>query len=128
MMRRTDGCVGGIGNHGKHLIRVFREKPMAADVFRFGLSTDVPLDEAEMSLQLATFAVEGLFGPARVRLDLGYHLDEARHAIFVDGTNEVGATVARVFTNLLLREFGEGGFRVERLAHSTAHQTQEVAA
>jgi hypothetical protein len=100
---------------------------MTADVFRFLISPDVPLDEAEMTLQLATFAAEGLFGSARVRLDFGYHIDTNRHVILVDGTKEAGAAVVKVFAGLLLREFGEEAFRVERLRPST-HQPQEAAA
>lgn len=101
---------------------------MSVDVFRFRFSPVVPLVEAEMSLQLATFAVEGLFGPARVRLDVGYHVDEPRKTILVDGTNEVGATVVRVFTGLLLREFGEDSFKVERVGPSSTQTPKEAAA
>lgn len=93
---------------------------MAVDVFRFSLSTEVPLDEAEMTLQLSSFAVEGLFGTTEVRLDFGYHLDPERHAILIDGTNSVGAAVVRVFAGLLLREFGEEAFHVERMNSSFA--------
>ena len=100
---------------------------MTACVFRFSFSDDVPLDEAEMTLQLATFAAEGLFGMARVRIDFGYHVDAARRAILVDGTTEVGATVVRVFVGLLLREFGDDAFRVERMP-SQQRQKQETAA
>lgn len=100
---------------------------MTACVFRFSFSSDVPLDEAEMTLQLATFAAEGLFGMARVRIDFGYHVDAARRAILVDGTKEVGATVVQVFAGLLLREFGDDGFRVERMP-SQRNQQQEAAA
>jgi hypothetical protein len=101
---------------------------MSVDVFRFRFVADVPLDEAEMSLQLATFAVEGLFGPARVRLDVGYHLDAPRNAILVDGTTEVGATVVRVFTGLLLREFGEDSFKVERVGCTSTQSPKGAAA
>ena len=94
---------------------------MTIDVFRFCFSPEVPLGEAEMTLDLATYAVEGLFGSARVRLETNYHLDPPRNVILLDATNEVGATVARVFTALLLREFGEEGFRVERI------EAQEVS-
>jgi len=100
---------------------------MTACVFRFSFSTDVPLDEAEMTLQLATFAAEGLFGMARVRIDFSYHVDAARRAILVDGTKEVGATIVQVFAGLLLREFGDDGFRVERMPSQQQHQ-QEAAA
>lgn len=88
---------------------------MTVGVFRFTFVPDIPLDEAEMTLQLATFAVEGLFGAARVRLDFSYYVDANHHAIFADGTTEVGAAVVRVFTALLLREFDDDSFRVQRV-------------
>ena len=88
---------------------------MTVGVLRFTFASDVPLDEAEMTLQLATFAVEGLFGAARVRLECGYQVDPDAHALLVDDTTEVGTAVVRVLTGLLLREFGEDSFRVDRL-------------
>ena len=96
---------------------------MTAGVFRFSFSNDVPLDEAEMTLQLATFAAEGLFGTTRVRLDFGYHVDADHQTLIVDGSKEVGATVVQVFTGVLVREFGEEAFRVERVSSPT-HQPE----
>ena len=100
---------------------------MTARVFRFSFSSDVPLDEAEMTLQLATFAAEGLFGMARVRLAFAYHVDAPRGVILVDGTRDVGAIVMHLFVGLLLREFGEEAFRVERVPSQQCHP-QEAAA
>jgi hypothetical protein len=85
---------------------------MNRTVYRFTFSKAADLGEAEATLHLALFASEGLFGPARVRLEFGYRLDSARNAILVDATTEVGAAVVRVFTSLLLREFGEDNFEV----------------
>lgn len=85
---------------------------MTGNVFRFKFEPTVPLAEAELSLHLAAFAVEGLFGEARVRLEASYHLDDADRSITVDGGTEVGAALVKVFTRLLLREFGEEGFHV----------------
>ena len=93
---------------------------MARNVYRFDFEPSVPLPEAEMSLHLAMFAVEGLFGEARVRLEASYHLDEPNRAVTVDGTTEVGAAVLKVFTRLLGREFGEDAFRVRRVEKSAA--------
>lgn len=87
---------------------------MTPDVYRFDFDRPVPIDEAEMSLHLALYAVEGLFGEARVRLEASYHVDEARSAIVVDAATEVGAAVVRVFTSLLLHEFGGDAFNVRR--------------
>ena len=88
---------------------------MTVDVFRFEFDRTVLLTEAEMTLQLAIIAVEGLFGQARVRLDASYHLDEPRRVIIVDGTTVIGSAVVRVFIGLLIREFGEDAFHVRRV-------------
>jgi hypothetical protein len=92
---------------------------MTVDIFRFEFEPSVPLADAEMSLHLAMYAVEGLFGEARVRLDASYHLDDARRAITVDGGTEVGAAIVKVFTRLLGREFGEDAFCVRRVNECT---------
>ena len=101
---------------------------MTVDVFRFQFSSDVPLEEAEMTLHLAIYAVEGLFGAARVRLDVSYHVDEPRRVIMVDATNEVGAALVRVFANLLLREFGDEALEVRRVDAGPAPRTEGRAA
>ncbi len=87
---------------------------MSADTCCFEFNEKVSLEEAEMTLHLALFAVEGLFGQARVRLEASYHVDEPDHTITVNGSTEVGEAVVRVFTGLLLREFGDETFKVRR--------------
>lgn len=83
--------------------------------FRFQFENDVSLTEAEQTLHLALFAVEGLFGEARVRLEASYRVDERGDAILVNGGPDVGASLVKVFTGLLLREFGADAFRVRPL-------------
>jgi len=100
---------------------------MTTDIYRFELDKTVPLEEAEQSLHLAIIAVQGLFGQARVRLDAGYHLDEPRRVIVVDGTTAVGMSVVRVFTEFLLREFGWDGFEVHRV-RTLSTEAEERAA
>lgn len=95
---------------------------MTVDVFRFEFAPGVPLTEAEMTLQLAMIALEGLVGQARVRLDATYHLDEARRAIIVDGTTAIGAALVRIFTGLALREFGDDAFAVRRAQASPSSE------
>ena len=85
---------------------------MTTNRYRFELSPGVPLMDAELSLHLAMYAVEGLFGEARVRLETSYHVERTQRAIAVDAGTEVGAAIVRVFTRLLGREFGEEAFRV----------------
>ena len=101
---------------------------MTMDVYRFEFEPSVPANEAEMTLHLALYAVEGLYGQARVRLDASYHLDAPRNAIVVDGTGDVGAAVVRVFASLLLREHGEDAFHVRRVeARPTPVATEKAA-
>jgi hypothetical protein len=101
--------------------------------FLFVLEPRVPLADAEMSLHLAMFAVEGLAGRVRVRLDCNYQVDGAKNAIVIDSSTHVGQMITRVFAGLLLREFGEDAFHIERVnpikeQSVTAHQPQEVHA
>jgi len=101
---------------------------MTGDVLRFTFDTGIPLDEAESSLHLALFAAEGLFGQARVRLDTGYDLDLLSRALVIDASTEVGASVARIFTGLLVREFGERAFAVDRALPVHHYPPQEMCA
>ncbi|MCK6486243.1 MAG: hypothetical protein L6R00_19145 [Phycisphaerae bacterium] len=85
---------------------------MSGPAFRFEFSCHVSLLEAEQTLHLAQYAAEGLYGGARVRLHSSYRRDEAARCITVDAGDEVGAAIAKVYTGLLLREFGEDAFSV----------------
>lgn len=87
---------------------------MLHPAYRFELGPTVPVAEAEMSLHLALIAAEGLYGPAAVRLDARYRVDPPGAAVLVDGGGPVGRAVARVFTTLLEREYGEHAFAVRR--------------
>ena len=99
---------------------------MRPSTIQFAFEPGISLAEAEMSLHLAMFAVEGLIGRVRVRLDAKYHLDESNRAIVIDTLRPAGRMIARVFTGLLLREFGEGAFCVERANKLLQHQPHEV--
>lgn len=98
-----------------------------ADSTLFVFEPHVALTDAEMSLHLAMFAVEGLVGRVQVRLDGKYQIDADKHAIAIDGGNRVSQLIARVFAGLLNREFGEDAFRIERV-NSHSQQLEEVYA
>ena len=100
---------------------------MTTGVYRFVLKPTVPLDEAEMSLQLAILAAQGLLGGACVRMDVGYHLDEAGRTIVVDANTEAGGAVVRMFTEFLTREFGEHRFEVRRVEDPPTATPEEAA-
>ena len=99
--------------------------------YQFVFEPHIALANAEMSLHLAMFAVEGLAGRVQVRLGAHYRVDAVKHAIAIDGGNRVGRLIAKVFAGLLLREFGEEDFQVERVRFpnelSVSAQTTEEA-
>ena len=87
---------------------------MKTDTYRIEFDATVPLLDVEQLLHLTIFAAQGLFGEARVRMDVAYHLDEPHRVLAVDAASEVGDAVARMFTGLLIKEYGEEAFRVRR--------------
>ena len=99
---------------------------MRPSTIQFTFEPDISLAQAEMSLHLAMFAVEGLIGRVRVRLDAKYHIDETNRTIVIDAHRPVGRMIARVFAGLLLREVGEGAFHVESANEIPQHHPQEA--
>ena len=85
---------------------------MRTDVYRFCFARSIDMMEAEATLQLAVLASEGVFGEARVRIEVAYLIDARRSVIVVDGGTPSGAAVVRSFAAFLTREFGADGFSV----------------
>ena len=92
---------------------------------QFKFESHDSLVDAELSLHLAMFAVEGLAGRVRVRMEANYHVDKEEHAIFIDGGSRVGQMISRVFAGLLLREFGEDAFCMHHVDAFPNHLLQQ---
>lgn len=101
---------------------------MRPNIFRFTFGSKAHLAEAEATLHLAVLAAEGLFGQARVRIDFAYHVATPRSTLIVDGCTPTGDAIVRVFTAFLVREFGEDGFAVRRVAPRTDSDRSRVRA
>ncbi len=86
---------------------------MNPTAYRYRFEGRVPLQDVEETLLLGVLAAEGLHGAARVAMDCRYSLDKDRRACAVDATTDAGRDLARIFTSLLLHEFGPDAFRVE---------------
>jgi hypothetical protein len=99
---------------------------MAPDVYRYGFSIDVPVEEIESSIVLALLAAESLHGEAQVRLDAAHFFDTDQRACVIDASTPVGRDVNRLFVGFLRREFGEDAFTVERLNDHPIPQTVET--
>src|SRR4051812_6872028 len=96
------------------------EMPMYEPVFRFTFEDAVPLKEAEMTLQLAMIALEALPPQAAAPLAPRYFVDEADRSVVVDATAPAGEDLTRVYTALLIGEFGPDAFRVRRVGEADA--------
>ncbi|MBE3071302.1 MAG: hypothetical protein IMZ66_13790 [Planctomycetes bacterium] len=89
---------------------------MVPEAYRYTFGKQVDALDAEMTLHVAVFAAEGLFGEARVRMDAGYVIDPGLRVLVVDASTPVGQAVNAIFTSLALREFGRDAFHVRRIA------------
>lgn len=88
---------------------------MITQTYRYRIADTVPFGEVEESLLLAIIAAECLHGPARARLEASYCTDQETRACVLDASTEVGRDIARIFTGLLAKEFGEDAFKVEKM-------------
>lgn len=98
------------------------------NLYRYTFEPDVALEEVEASLLLAILAAENLHGEAQVRLDAAHNWDAGSRRCVIDGTTAVGRDVNRLFVGFLRREFGEGTFRVERIAPTVPARLRESPA
>jgi hypothetical protein len=88
---------------------------MSQEVYKYAFAPEIPVQEAEASLYVAVVAAECLHGEAQVRLDARHYFDGDRRACAIDAGTAVGRDIAKLYTGLLKREFGEMSFSVERL-------------
>lgn len=87
---------------------------MSRTVYRFTFEKGVPIEDVEEAIVVARVATEGVHGQAQTNLDACYALCQRRRVCVIEVADAVGATIARVFTAVLLRTIGEDAFEVER--------------
>ena len=88
---------------------------MSRPLYRFTFEDGIAGAEVESAVAAAIFAVECIHGSAPVRLGASYYLSEGRPRCLIDVSTEIGEHMARVFTGIATRKWGEGAFRVERV-------------
>jgi hypothetical protein len=95
--------------------------------YRFTFPYPFPFEEAESALLVARVAAEGILGEARVRLDDRHTIDRVARGIDVDASTSSGVVIVGVFTALLICEFGDQAFHVERIAEVAGTRPHAVA-
>ena len=88
---------------------------MVTQTYRYRIAPTVPFSEVEESLLLAIVAGECLHGSSRARLETSYCTDQETRACVLDASTEVGMDIARIFTGLITKEFGEDAFKIEKV-------------
>lgn len=84
-----------------------------ADICKFKFEEDIKEDVIEEKIALAIITAECTFGQAKVRIHAAY-LALGNKAV-IDVSSPVGEHIAQVFTGLMIREFGEDKFMLERI-------------
>jgi len=82
-------------------------------MYRF--TESVEMSEITDTLLLAVAAAEALHGRAKVNLDASFELSESERICRIGADNEVGKDIAKIFTEYLSLEIGEGAFVVEQV-------------
>ena len=72
-------------------------------------------DIIQAILSLAVKETELIYGRARLKLETDYKLDRKRPACLIEGGTECGEHLAKLMSGFLIKQFGENGFRVDRL-------------
>jgi hypothetical protein len=85
------------------------------EIYRFQFNHDILSKEIEDALFWAVFNAESVFGKAKVRLDASFVFERRKKVAVIEGTTDVGQHIAKIFTSLAARKFGETAFKVERV-------------
>lgn len=92
-------------------------------VCRFKFNKDISRKQIEEHIAFAVISAECTFGQAKVRLHAAYLA--ADNKVVIDVSSSVGEHIAEVFTGLLIKNYGEQSFEVERVrneSHSGAEK------
>ncbi len=94
-----------------------------SSVCRFNFTKGIDRETIEKQLALAIISTECTFGQPKVRMNASYYIspknktgsikDEVK--VVIDVSNEIGEHIAQLFTGLVIRQFGENKFAVDRV-------------
>ncbi len=82
-------------------------------VCRFKLNEKLSWERMDELIAFAVISAECTFGQAKVRLNASYLTSDSKAVI--DVSSAVGEHIAEIFTGLLIKDYGEQSFTVERV-------------
>ncbi|NQT35249.1 hypothetical protein HQ587_08670 [bacterium] len=96
---------------------------MNKTIYHYQIMDGIPMNAVKDSLLLSVMAAESLYGRPRINLEARFRLERVSRVYIIEAGSKIGETIARVFTGLLIREFGEQAFKVERKETSLEVET-----
>lgn len=94
-----------------------------SSVCRFKFTKGIDRNTIEKQLALAIVSTECTFGQPKVRMNASYYIlpknqigrikDETM--VIIDVSNGIGEHIAQLFTGLIIRQFGEDKFVIDRV-------------
>jgi hypothetical protein len=101
-----------------------------SSVCSFKFTKGIDRESIEKQLALAIVSTECTFGQPKVRINASYYIlpkdkigsikDEVK--VVIDVSNGIGEHIAQLFTGLIIRQFGENGFIVNKENETSSHQ------
>ena len=90
-------------------------KTASAMVYKFTVPKRGNAEILKAILTLAVRETELIYGRARLKLETDYKLAPNRPVCLIEGGTECGEHMAKLMSGFLIKQFGENGFRVDRL-------------
>ncbi|MBU1862357.1 MAG: hypothetical protein KKH94_01680 [Candidatus Omnitrophica bacterium] len=84
---------------------------------RFKIKPKISRFEMELKIACAIRETEGMFGKAKVRLHAAYVAANGR--IVIDIFDPVGEYIATKLTEMLIKDYGENSFTIERVEYES---------
>jgi hypothetical protein len=100
---------------------VHEDTTVLVDGYQYTFDPSVSMSQVNNALILSGLAAEAIHGRAQVQLNAHFRTDPATYCATIAAATEVGQTIARVFTELVSREFGEEAFSVARTSVPVMH-------
>jgi hypothetical protein len=92
-------------------------------VCRFKFKKTISREQIEEHIAFAVISAECTFGQAKVRLNAAYLAADSK--VVIDVSSPVGEHIAEVFTGLLIKNYGEQSFTVERVRNESHSGTEK---
>ena len=96
---------------------------MNKTIYHYQIKEGIHINAVKDSLLLSVMAAESLYGRSRINLEARFRLERVSRVCMIEAGMKIGETIARVFTGLLILEFGEQAFKVDRKETSLEVET-----